>query len=289
MFTDGPLTPLRLEALISLLRENSPRGMPRDALRKLLQPLPLPAVTEQSWKSMTDGGIRAGEELGLLHVDDEIHLTDAAKGRRSVRECVLHAIDEHVLGTTDVEWYFASFYSYVLGLGPDATTRTNVDWVDSFRRQVPDTHGNSNPFNKDKLSGLNRWFVYAGLGWWDSSENFVCNPYDRLLRRFPLIFHDHRKLDDHAFFDRMAMHCPELDGGAIFAAANPSFDPKTKEATLGVSNALLEMHDLGIVRLHAYPDSGGWSIRSASPSDDGATLRSDRLAQVEWLEKRRAA
>ncbi len=277
MFTDGPVTPLHVETLIDVLRRLGNRKMTRDAIYAILQPKGITTSQDQSKNT-----VRAAIELNLILEKDgaELELTEAAKGRRSVRECVLDAIDQSVLASTEVEYYFALFYSYMLGLNKDTLKGTRDDWVKAFNRDVFGNMKQTNPFNAEKWSGLHRWLVYAGLGWNDPSDEFQCNPYERVKRRLPEIFNGDKKLDDDTFMDRLAIACPELDGGEIFKQANRSASDR-RQCTLGLSHALTELHLDSQIKLHCSPDSGGWSLQLASPPNDGKTLRSDRMDFVE--------
>lgn len=277
MFTDGPVTPLHIETLVDVLRRLGNRKMTREAIYALLQPKGIAKSQDQSQNT-----VRAAIELNLV-VEKEgsgLELTEAAKGRRFVRDCVLDGIDQFVLARTDIEYYFALFYSYMLGLNNNTVRGTRDDWVRAFNRDVFNNKQQTNPFNAEKWSGLHRWLVYAGLGWNDPSDTFQCNPYGRVKRRLPAIFNEDKKLDDDTFMARLAVACPELDGGEIFRQANRNASD-TRHCTLGLSHALTELHLDSQITLYCSPDSGGWSLQYASPPNDGKTLRSDRMDFVE--------
>lgn len=277
MFTDGPVTPLHVETLIEVLRRLGNRKMAREAIYGVLQPKGITSSQEQSTRA-----VRAAIELNLVieKNGEELELTEAGRGRRSVRECVLDAIDQFVLARTDVEYYFALFYSYMLGLNRDTVKGSARDWETAFNREVFGNRVTTNRFNETKWTGIHRWLVYAGLGWNDPSGEFQCNPYDRLKRRLPDIFDAKKKLDDDTFMDRLAITCPELDGGDIFKQANRNAE-NSRQCTLGLSHALTELHLDSQIQLHCSPDSRGWSLRYASPPNDGNTLRSDRMDFIE--------
>jgi hypothetical protein len=277
MFTDGPVTPLHLETLIELLRRLGTRKMTRDAVYGVLQPKSVTDSQDQSKNT-----VRAAIELNLVVEKDgfELELTESGRGRRSVRECVLDAIDQYVLASTDVEYYFALFYSYMLGLNKNTVKGTRDDWVKAFNRDVFGNEKQINPFNAEKWSGLHRWFVYAGLGWNDPSGEFQCSPYERVKRKLPDIFSGDKKVDDDTFMDRLAVACPELDGGDLFKQANRNAGDN-RQCTLGLSHALTELHLDSWILLYCSPDSGGWSLQQASPPNDGKTLLSDRIDFIE--------
>jgi len=273
MFTDGPVTPLHLETLIEVLRRLGTRKATRETLYGMFQPKGVADSQEQS-KVV----IRTAIDLDLVieREGSELELTESGKGRRSVRECVLDAFHKRVLSKTDVEYYFALFYSYMLGLNGDAVKDNRDDWAMAFNRDVFGNTKQANPFNAEKWSGIHRWLVFAGLGWNDPSDTFQCNPFERLKRKLPNIFGEEKKLDDDTFMDRLATECPELDGGVIFKQANRNASD-SRFCTLGLSHALTQLHLENRIELHCSPDSGGWSLKQASPPIDGKSLLSDRI------------
>lgn len=277
MFTDDSTTPLHLETLIEVMRRLGSRKVARDVLYGVLQPKGVANALSQSRAT-----IRAATELGLLNEigTTDVELADAAKGRRSVRECVREALDSRVLANMEVEPYFALFYSYMLGLRSNAGKRTRDEWATAFNRDVYDNNPPKNQFNQEKRTGLDRWFEYTGLGWNDPSGEFQCNPYDRVRRRLRDIFGGDKKLDDDTFMLRLSATCPELDGGDIFQRANRDRGD-ARQCTLGLSHALIDLHLDGRIRLHCSPDSAGWSLKLASPPTDGKSLLSDRIDFVE--------
>lgn len=284
MFTDGPVTPTRLETLIDLMREFSNRRITREILFDLLQPETLPAVDPKK-RDGAEQTLAAARELGLViqENDNKLKLTFEANNRQNTRQLILNALDEKVLANENVEPYFARFYSYLLGLNFDGIkNRTRVEWVSKFERDVFGGERLTNPFNDTKLSGLNRWFSFTGLGWYDSSNIFQPNPYERLLRCLPLIFGKEKKITGEVFMQRLSQYCPELDGGEIFRMANRTYNSELKICTLGLSHALVDLHQDKKIRLVCPRDSRGWSIESAEPPT-GDGLDSSRIDSIEII------
>lgn len=205
-----------------------------------------------------------------------------------VREALQEALDREVLAHTGVEPYFALFYAFVLGTPRSSMSgRTRDDWVAEFNRALFEGESVSNRFNPDKLSGLHRWLRYTGLGWYDSKESFQCLPVPRLLRCLARIFQKERRMMGEAFMAAVARECPELDGGELFLRANPHWDPAQKQCTAGFAQALVALHEDAWIRLHGAPDSRGWSLALAEPPNDGKTLRSVYLDEVELVRSAR--
>ncbi len=282
MFTDEITTPARVETLLDVLRREEDRRWTRDAILRLLQPEALPDVRAN--RPQAAKMLLAAQELGLVAIHDSGYLTlNFRSDQRDTRALLTAALDEQVLGRLDVEPYFAPFYSWLLGLGKEgARDQTNADAADKFRKAYPRAT-QENPFNRDKVSGLHRWFGYAGLGWYDPRGVFQCDPYERLRRRLPLLFGEGHILPVIDFARRLAEHCPELDGGAIFRAVHSSYPADAGKFTLGVSQALVELHLDGVLRLHCPDDSLGWYIKEANPPRDPPYLVSERVDRVEWL------
>ena len=285
MFTHDPVTPVRLQILIDLLRD-CPRGLARKEAYRLLQPEPLNADLGSGSPAVVT--VRASIELELAEDNKGIlSLTPACRKQKVSREAILQAFDARVLSNAEVEKYFALFYSYYLGLGKEIYERrafNNDQWAEHFNKAVFADVPQENRFNGTKLTGLHRWFNYVGLGWYDPNGDFQANPYERLQRGLPLIFGRQKKLESNAFMAKLAEVCPELDGGTLFLQANPQWDGAGKQCTLGLSCALIELHLDGLIRLSCPADSAGWDIRDAEPPG-GDDFRSARIASVERLSK----
>jgi hypothetical protein len=287
MFTDDRVPPIHLETLIDLLREARSKELDAQTIPFLLQPDGLPDVKPERGHSKL--ALKAAQELGIVQRDQgSVTLLIERKDKRSTREIVLEALESHVLSSLEVEPYFALYYSYLLGLGKKADDRkkTRDQWASEFNAQVFRGQKQSNPFNADKVSGLHRWFRYAGLGWYDPAGVFQCNPYERLRRALPRIFEGKRKLQGGPFMEGLAGACPELDGGVVFRQAVPTYNDADRVCTLGLSHALVDLHLDGHLVLHCPQDSSGWSLQEADPPLDNQTLRSARIDFVEWRKAR---
>jgi hypothetical protein len=284
LFTDQPTTPTRVEALIDFLRQaNANRKFTRAALYRAFQPEVLPGARADSAKQATET-IRAAIELGLVSEDDAgaVKLSFQRSDSRSTREVVLDAIDARVLSTVEVEPYFSPFYSYLLYLGPKgAIHQTAKDWAIAFERDVYGGERPQNPFNHAKYDGLKRWYCYAGLGWEDPSGVFQPNPHERIRRALREVFERDRRLSSDEFMTRLSRTCPEVDGGEIFSGANRAYNADHRTCSLGLSQALLELHEDGVLRLDCPRDARGWSLAAAQPVYDGDTLLADKIAFVE--------
>jgi hypothetical protein len=253
-------------------------------LYELLQPVGLPEVDPKKRDPAKDT-VKAALELKLIEETDDklIKLTFNRKDQRTTTQILLDALDVEVLASSEVEPYFAKFFGYVLSLNKEGVVnKSNDEWAREFEREVYG-HRPTNPFNKEKLTGLYRWMGYVGLGWYDMSEVFIPNPYERLLRRLRTIFVGKSKqLTGDEFMFRLANACPELDGGDIFKQANKHYNAEARICTLGLSHALVDLHLDGYIQLFCPPDSRGWSIEQAEPPSD-ELLQSGRISTVKLL------
>jgi hypothetical protein len=283
MFTDNPVTPVRLEILIGLLRECS-RGLSRKEVCRLLQPEPLNPDT--SGGSPAVATVKAALELELAEEQGgQLSLKPACRKESDSRVAILRAFDARVLASADVEKYFALFYAYYLGLGKKAyayRASNKEQWAEQFNSAVFGDAAQDNRFNSTKLTGLHRWFSYVGLGWFDPVGEFQANPYERLQRALPIIFGRQKRLGVDDFMAQLAGHCPELDGGSLFVQANPRWSADDRRCTLGLSHALIELHLDKIIRLSCPADSSGWDIREAEPPG-GDSFGSSKIAALELL------
>jgi hypothetical protein len=279
MFTDSTATPTRMEVLVDLLRQFRDCKTTVKTIRELLQPSGLPGFSGNYQQSKDI--VSAARELGLIHDEavGHIQLRDIA-GNRPARVVLLETIDHKVLTGESDELWFALFYSYLLGRNEVASVGDGDRWERDFNNDLFGDEEVKNRFNRTKYTGLRRWYRYSGLGWHDSSDTLVPNPYHRLKRALPKIFDDASILEIGKFMTQLAAVCPELDGGTVFKRSNSTFDAKLRRCTAGLSHALVDLHDDGVLELNCPADTDGWSIAAASPPRDGKMLRTDRVASV---------
>lgn len=269
MFTDGPTTPLRVEILVDLLRSEGP--LDRKSLGDLLQPA-------YEKKAITEQTITAALQLQLISEDGKDYSYCGPEG--DTRETVRHSFDQTVLASRETEPYLAGFYAYLLGGGASVESKAAETQVKKFVEKMHLKNA-TNPFNKTKQGSLSRWFVWAGLGW-DFNNAFTCNPFERIRRSLGPIFADEASLEIDDFVTRLGQTCPELDGGAIYRDVWPEWNMNKKKFSLGVSHALIDLHQIGDLIVTALADARGWSIGDAAPPNDGKTLQADKVDRIEW-------
>ncbi len=283
MFTDDYITPMRVEALLELLHECRDESLTTEQVDRLLQPV----SKAHDRRPQAEAVRAAAEELTLVAPDKKHVRLTIDLSKQTPRDALLAAIDEQVLSDTQVEPYFALFFSYVLGRGKlGAQSRKADEWAAAFNAEVAKASRNGNQFNKTKVSGLHRWLSYAGLGWYDPARTFQANPYERLRRKLPVIFNGKKQLTSQGFMEALAKHCKELDGGEIFLDANPSYRVEEKTCTLGLAHALVDLHCDKVIRLHCPRDSGGWNLSACEPTPrfDTTTFVSSRIEFIDILQ-----
>jgi len=281
MFTDQPVTPMRLEILIETMSRINSTVITRKLLMDMLQPKAL--VGENHDRVQSEKTIAAAFELGLLtEVDGYVRPAFDNSEYKLVRDLVLSVIELKVLGDTSIEPYFAPFYSYLLALNSEgAKKRTREEWAIKFERDVLADQEINNPFNNTKYTGVNRWYSYVGLGWYDPASTFQPNPYYRLRRSISLIFGTGpKRISGDQFMEKLAASCPELDGGKIFLETTRNLPVAERRCTLGLSHALYDLHLDGHITLHCPADTRGWDFSLAEPSFEG-TIGSNFIAEVE--------
>jgi hypothetical protein len=281
MFTDGPATPVRLEVLLDVIKSKAD-GIKREVLYELLQPSSLSGRGQDTTKNT----LSAAKELGLVEekTANTIKLGEGFDRKKSAQENILNAIDQKVLTNAKIELHLALFFAYCLGLDTalyEGVSWSNDEWADKFNEDVFQNELGKNPFNATKYTGLNRWLSYIGLGWYDSNGQFQPDPAERLLRALPAIFGSKKKLPGDDFMEKLAEACPELDGGKLFLQANKYrvYDPTQKQCSLGLSQALLGLHEDGRIRLTCTNDSRSWIIGIAEPTYDD-WIKSDRITHI---------
>jgi len=285
MFTDSPVTPVRLEVLLDLLKKY-PNGIAREMVYELLQPQTLSEGNQQTAKDT----VSAALQLKLITENSKkLSLSEIFSKKKSSKDNILNAFDQNVLCSLKIEYYFSLFYSYYLGLNEKVYTRSNYDrkdWAHRFNMDVFGDKPQENPFNDTKYTGMDRWLNYVGLGWFDPDGKFQAYPYERLHRILPNLFEDSLKQEGDIFISKLGLICPELDGGNIFLQANnyQGYTIKDKQCSLGLSQALIDLHEEKVIRLTCPTDSRGWNIGLAQPSHDD-TIESDRITIVEYIER----
>jgi hypothetical protein len=271
MFTDLPTIPAQLEVVLDVVYAMRQRKADTGALRQLIQPKGLKDLTASS--AQLANHLSAARELDLVITDHDnnVRLNYAVRGKHQPRQAILAGFDRVALAHDRVEKWAGRFYSYLI-VQDDDTIQSGSPagaLADRFMADLPSTVDKVNPMNDTKYRYLERWYVYAGMGWIDPEGAFTPDPTERLRRALPVIWAQNRKLDADQFMERVAQACPELDGGTLFCEATAlalAYSSAARRCTHALAGALRRLHDEGDLILHCPADSRGWSLDKAGTS-----------------------
>ena len=98
------------------------------------------------------------------------------------------------------------------------------------------------------------------------------------------IFGEEKKDHGGSIHEQTCGSVPGVGWGRMFLQANKSYDANAKECTLGLSQALVGLHEDGFVRLTCPIDSRGWNLGKAKPGRDDS-IKTDRLELIEIISK----
>ena len=263
MFMDKTATSNRLETLAKILTAKNMPVLDETTLNYLLAPTSLPEFEGSHSKNI----ISAGREIGLIqYVENTKKVKKLSPNGKNAKEFLLEYLDHSVLSDVIVEPYFARFYSYALAREILLTNNAEAiaELTERAREEIPGFRGN-NRFNDVKLRSYLSWYSYVGLTQVTKKSNPVTSetyPYERIKRKLKDIFKTSKKLAADDFMERLGNNCPELDGGKIFCSVNSNHTSVARTITLGVSNALIELHMNGQIVLDCPLDSDGWNFHS---------------------------
>ncbi len=151
----------------------------------------------------------------------------------------------------DTNVRFSRFYAWLL-CRPEVTHRPGdtKDVVADFNNEL--SLASDDGFNAEKVGPFEAWVETFGLGWIPAGFPVQPVPTDLLARDVPRAF-KRKSMDAHAFVRELATRWPFLDGGAIFRMipGHARFDTRL---TPGLSAALRELHDAGVVTLETGHD-----------------------------------
>ena len=286
MFMDGTATSNRLETLTKVLMSKNLPPMEESSLKNILAPQSLPDFSKEQPTSL----ISAGKDLGLIKFSEKNNkIKKITASGKDPKQYLLEVLDEKILSQTEVEPYFAKFFSYALHNNiPFSNKKDDNESLASLVNQEIIGFARGNPFNYTKISSYLPWYSYMGLtqpikssGSLTISEAY---PYERIKRKLHQIFKENNQLFIDDFMQKFGSNCPELDGGEIYKSVTVSSSAPMKELTLGVSNALIELHISGHITLDCPLDSDGWSFNSrisiGSLPDHPTPLKSNKIYSV---------
>lgn len=258
--------PHRLHALVKLVAD---LGEPqRQEVLDLLQPA---SLTEGKSTNPQD----ASRNTYRIAVDSEL-VSDADKTEKIVRllvapqqvetmpsfqqlmqQTMLNVIEEnasHYLFNLYTAWYAVQnerIFHELLSKGYDGP----------FCDEMYPNSSQDRPFNSTKFNAWRKWAAFLGLGWiWRFGTRDILMPDAtiRLRTLLTTLFEEDTMLSFGVFTDRLAQHCPQLDGGVLFNycwQASRGAEARGNNLSLMLSTGLRALHTAGVLRLSEQADA----------------------------------
>lgn len=270
---EGQAEKHRLQALVKLVEDLGP--LDQNELLDLLQPRELGDSQDSQLSARTT--LMVAKECQLVSVDENRTVKGLVERAQFEQMSAFQALMVHILlGVTEEEksnylfnlfsaWYAVQDEKVLFGL-----VETGYDGP--FNDQVfPDVR--PRPFNTTKFVAWRKWAVFLGLGWMmrlGGRELFVPDATRRLRPALAGIFGGQTAMTFAQFMERLAYHCPELDGGSLFKycwQASRGGEEKGNRVSLMLSTALRTMDGLGYLRLIYQADAlENWQLCPAEGS-----------------------
>lgn len=259
----------RLQSLVKLVDELGP--LDQNTLLQLLQPLEQDfASPEASPRKNLDGA----KELGLVKEDGKQVVSQLSHERFEPMSAFHDYLVHTMLGVTSSEqssYRFNLFSAWYAVQDERVLFAANYkDGYDAtFNQQLfPSERGRF--FNSTKLSAWRKWAAFLGLGWimkFGGREVLVPDATKRLQPMLAEIFEEQRSLTCTQFMERLAILCPELDGGVLFErcwSASRGGEERGHQLSLMLSTALRTLEKLGQLRLLEQADAlENWQLYPA--------------------------
>ncbi len=267
----GQITPHRLYALVCLVsRLKTSR---QQTIIDMLQPTIL-VENQSSAESVYDAARDYGlireqpNETVTLNVEQE-HIQSIDSFRRYMQHALLGVKEEHIpnyLFNLYSAWYATQDEQVLLFSASDYEVKFN----DQVFKDL-----STNAFNSTKFNAWRPWAAFLGLGWpmkvglsETRREILVPDAHIRLGGVLPTLLPEkNEKVSFSVFAERLAITCPELDGGDLFEYCwdqSRGGEQHGNNLSLMVSTGLRLLHDVGIIQLIQQRDaSSNWYLYPA--------------------------
>jgi hypothetical protein len=267
----GQITPHRLYALVRLVpRLKAPR---KQTIINMLQPSIL-VENQSSAESVYDAARDYGlireqpDEAVVLNVEQE-HIQSIDSFRRYMQHALLGVKEEHIpnyLFNLYSAWYATQDEQVLLFSGSDYDVKFN----DQLFKDL-----STNAFNMTKFNAWRSWAAFLGLGWPMKAglsetrrEILVPDAHIRLREVLSMLLpEENEEISINVFAERLAITCPELDGGDLFEYCwqhSRGSEQRGNNLSLMVSTGLRVLHDTGIIQLIQQRDaSSNWYLYPA--------------------------
>lgn len=117
------------------------------------------------------------------------------------------------------------------------------------------------PFNSTKFIAWRKWAIFLGFGWTAKIGNrdvLISDATKRLRNILDQLFGDDSKMSFSLFMERLAIRCPELDGGVLFTycwQASRGSEQRGNQVSLMVSTGLRTLDGLNVIQLIEQADA----------------------------------
>ncbi len=263
----------RVQALVRLVAD-LPQLTQRDVVN-LLQPLLLvEANNSGDVQSSANNTCRIAEDCGLIVENrDQILEVRVPPEKFETMPAFQQYMQSVVLGVTEEEKsnylfnLFSAWYAVQNERVLQDLVKTGYDGP--FNDQMfPDA--STRYFNSTKLTAWRKWATFLGLGWpmrFGQREIIIPDATGRIRPLISELFPGKTLLPFGSFMERLALHCPELDGGQLFRycwQASRGAEEHSRYISLMLSTALRTLDGLGVIRLEEQADAlENWQLYPA--------------------------
>jgi hypothetical protein len=267
----GQITPHRLYALVCLVQRLKTPS--QQTIIDMLQPTILvenQSSAESVYNAARDYGLicKQPDETVVLNVELE-HIQSIDSFRRYMQHVLLGVKEEHMpnyLFNLYSAWYATQNEQVLLFSGSEYEVKFN----DQLFKDL-----STNAFNSTKFNAWRPWAAFLGLGWPMKAglsetrrEILVPDAHIRIRRVLPTLLPEkNEEVSFNVFAERLAITCPELDGGELFERCwdqSRGSEQRGNNLSLMVSTGLRMLNDVGIIQLIQQRDaSSNWYLYPA--------------------------
>lgn len=277
IFNNGQVTPHRLHTLVRLVpRMQQPK---RADLLNMVQPDTL-SNNQDASKSV----FRAAEAHQLITVtDDDTVVLHERVGKAKRIESVdgfRMTMQDRLIGITDenADNFLLNLFAAWFAVQEERIIASNSGEIianlfhdDMNTRSQSEIAREGRLFNYTKYNGWLTWATFLGWGWRMRLNTDVLIPdaHVRLNSILPLLLPSTDLVTFSEFMERIANHCPELDGGVLFEQCWRQSRPNVNRgnrASLMLSTTLRTLEKLEKIKLVDMGDAlDSWQLYPANP------------------------